>query len=94
MDVPRPHAARARRIRRAAYVLAAAAVVVSVSVGLSRLEPAAPSVERATVWTGRVERGSMTRQVRGSARLVPEETRCIPSRRDRTVRGGALAERP
>ncbi len=54
--------------------------VVAVSVALSRLEPAAPSVERDTVWIGVVERGPMLRQVRGNGTLVPEELRWIPAR--------------
>ena len=42
-----------------------------VSWGLSRLKPAAPSVERATVWLDTVKRGPMLRQVRGLGTLVP-----------------------
>ncbi len=53
---------------------------VAVSVALARLEPAAPSVERDTVWIGVVERGPMLRQVRGNGTLVPEELRWIPAR--------------
>jgi HlyD family secretion protein len=54
-------------------------VVVLVTIGLSRLEPAAPSVEKATVWVDTVKRGPMLRQVRGSGTLVPEEIRWIPA---------------
>lgn len=56
------------------------AVVVAVaSFGLARLKPAAPTVERSTLWIGKVERGPMLRQVRGSGTLVPEEIRLIPA---------------
>ena len=48
-----------------------------VTIGLSRLEPAAPTVERATLWTDTVQRGPMVRQVRGPGTLVPERTRWI-----------------
>jgi HlyD family secretion protein len=46
---------------------------------VARLKPAAPSVDRATVWVETVKRGSMVRQVRGSGTLVPEEIRWIPA---------------
>jgi len=54
-------------------------LVVLVTIGLSRLEPAAPSVEKATVLVDTVKRGLMLRQVRGSGSLVPEEIRWIPA---------------
>ncbi len=79
MDIQRKSVARKRRIRRSLYGLLTAGAIVLVTVGLSRLEPAAPSLERGTVWMGDVERGSMVRQVRGSGTLVPEEIRWIPA---------------
>jgi HlyD family secretion protein len=48
-------------------------------VGLSRLKPAAPTVERAVVWPAKVERGPMVRQVRGLGTLTPEDIRWIPA---------------
>ena len=79
MDIPRKSAARRRRIRRALYGAAALASVLLATVGLSRLKPAAPSLERATVWTDTVKRGPMLRQVRGLGTLVPMEIRWIPA---------------
>src|SRR5688500_11673442 len=70
---------RKKKIRRAMYVSGSLLVVVLISVGVSRLKPAAPSVDRATVWIDTVKRGSMLRQVRGSGTLVPEEIRWIPA---------------
>jgi HlyD family secretion protein len=70
---------RKKKIRRALYGAAALLVIVAISVGVSRLKPAAPSVDRATVWIDTVKRGSMLRQVRGSGTLVPEEIRWIPA---------------
>jgi HlyD family secretion protein len=61
------------------YVSGSLLAVVLISVGVSRLKPAAPSVDRATVWIDTVKRGSMLRQVRGSGTLVPEEIRWIPA---------------
>jgi HlyD family secretion protein len=85
MDIPRPSQARSRRIRRIVYFSAALVAVALISLGLSRLKPAAPSVERATVWIDTVKRGPMVRQVRGLGTLVPEEIRWIPAAQDGRV---------
>ncbi len=79
MDIPRPDASRQRRIRRIIIGAVALVVIVLVSVGLSRLKPAAPTVDRATVWIETVKRGSIDRQVRGLGVLVPEDIRWIPA---------------
>ncbi|MEJ7617882.1 MAG: hypothetical protein WKF30_13190 [Pyrinomonadaceae bacterium] len=79
MDVPRPSQTRKRRIRYAVYALLGIVSVVLTTVGLSRLKPAAPSVEKSTVWPDKVKRGQMLRQVRGNGTLVPEEIRQIAS---------------
>ena len=68
-----------RRKHRILLGVGAVALVVLVTIGLSRLEPAAPSVEKATVLVDTVKRGLMLRQVRGSGSLVPEEIRWIPA---------------
>jgi HlyD family secretion protein len=82
MDIQRP-ASVAQAKKRKQYIFAAAgiAVILIVSVGLSRLEPAAPTVERATVWVDTVKRGPMVRQVRGLGTLVPvdEARRWVPA---------------
>jgi HlyD family secretion protein len=70
---------RKKKIRRILYGTAGLLVIILISVGVSRLKPAAPSVDRATVWIDTVKRGPMLRQVRGSGTLVPEEIRWIPS---------------
>jgi HlyD family secretion protein len=79
MDIPRPSQARSRRIRRMIYIGSGLLAIVLISLGLSRLKPAAPTVERATVWIDTVKRGPMIRQVRGLGTLVPEEIRWIPA---------------
>lgn len=68
-----------KKIRRVLYGAGFLLIIVLISVGVSRLKPAAPSVDRATVWIDTVKRGSMLRQVRGSGTLVPEEIRWIPA---------------
>lgn len=59
----------------------------AVTIGVSRLKPAAPEVERSTVWTDTVKRGSMLRQVRGLGSLIPSQefTRQIPAETEATV---------
>src|ERR1700747_957202 len=77
MDVPRPHAAAKKRKRRIMIISAVVLGVILATVGLSRLKPAVPSVDRSTVWIDTVKRGPMVRQVRGLGTLVPEDIRWI-----------------
>jgi HlyD family secretion protein len=79
MDIARPSNAKKKRIRQALYAGTGLLAVVLVSVGLSRLKPAAPTVERAVVWPDAVKRGPMVRQVRGLGTLTPEDIRWIPA---------------
>jgi HlyD family secretion protein len=79
MDIARPSNARKKRIKQAIYAGVGLLTVVLVSVGLSRLKPAAPTVERAVVWPDTVKRGPMVRQVRGLGTLTPEDIRWIPA---------------
>ncbi|PYV81028.1 MAG: RND transporter [Acidobacteria bacterium] len=79
MDIPRKISARRRFLRRLFYTVASLLTILLITLGLSRLKPAAPSVEKQTVWTDTVKRGSMLRQVRGMGTLVPEEIRWIPA---------------
>ena len=79
MDIARPSNAKKKRIKQAIYAGVGLLAVVLVSVGLSRLKPAAPTVERAVVWPDSVKRGPMVRQVRGLGTLTPEDIRWIPA---------------
>lgn len=79
MDIARPSNAKKKRIKQAIYAGVGLLTVVLVSVGLSRLKPAAPTVERAVVWPDSVKRGPMVRQVRGLGTLTPEDIRWIPA---------------
>lgn len=85
MDIARPEAKRQKRIRRTIYIAAAVILIPLVTYALSKLKPAAPSVDRATVWTDTVKRGPMLREVRGLGTLVPETIRLIPAITDGTV---------
>jgi HlyD family secretion protein len=79
MDIARPSNARKKRIKQIAYAGIGLAAVGLITLGLSRLKPAAPGVEGATVWRDTVKRGPMLRQVRGLGTLVPEDIRWIPA---------------
>lgn len=81
VDIARPASvARKKKIRRAAFAAAGVVVILLITFGVSKLEPAAPSVDRASVWVDTVKKGPMLRLVRGSGTLVPEEIRWIPAR--------------
>jgi HlyD family secretion protein len=85
MDIQRPSNARAKKIRRIAYGTVAIILIAGVTIGLSRLRPAAPSVDKATVWTDEVKRGPMLREVHGLGTLVPEDIRWIAAQTDSRV---------
>jgi HlyD family secretion protein len=85
MDIARPSNARAKLIRRIVLGGIAVLFIGGVSFGLTRLRPAAPSVDRATVWSDEVKRGPMLRDVRGLGTLVPEDIRWIPAQTDSRV---------
>jgi HlyD family secretion protein len=79
MDIARPSNAKKKRIRQVIYGGVLLLAVALVSYGLSRLKPAAPTVERAVIWPDTVKRGPMIRQVRGLGTLTPEDIRWIPA---------------
>ena len=80
MDIARPDQSKARRKKRIIFGAIAALVLIGITVALSQLKPAAPTVERNLVWIDTVKRGQMLRQVRGLGTLVPEEIRWIAAR--------------
>ena len=87
MDIARPDIKRKKNRQRWVLAVIAIIVVSAVAFAVSRLKPAAPSVERSTVWTDTVKRGLMIRQVRSIGTLVPREDRIrlIPSQTEATV---------
>jgi HlyD family secretion protein len=82
VDIIREDLSARRRKRRILLAGAAAAAVLLITLGLSRLKPAAPTVEKGTVWMDTVKRGPMLRQVRGPGTLVPMEIRWISASTD------------
>ena len=85
MDIVRPEIKHKKKMRRIGYIAAAVVLIPLVTYALSRLKPAAPSVDSGTVWTGTVKRGPMLRDVRGLGTLVPETIRLIPAVTDGQV---------
>ena len=85
MDIQRPDQSHSKRIKRIAYAAIAVLLTGGVTIGVSRLRPAAPTVDRATTWTDEVKRGAMLRDVHGLGTLVPEEIRWIPAQTDSRV---------
>jgi HlyD family secretion protein len=77
VDIIREDVSEKRRKKRLVLAAAGAVAVLLITLGLSRLKPAAPTVEKSTVWMDTVKRGPMLRQVRGPGTLVPQEIRFI-----------------
>jgi len=85
MDIARPNIAKQKRRRRILYSAGGVVGLIILTVILSRLKPAVPSVDRSSVWIDTVKRGPMVREVRGLGTLVPEEIRWIPANTDGRV---------
>jgi HlyD family secretion protein len=79
MDIATPEVARRKRRRRIVYGVLTLLALAAATLGVSRLKPAAPGVDRGTLWIDTVKRGPMLRQVRGLGTLVPEDIRWIPA---------------
>src|SRR5438477_11449804 len=78
MDIARPHIAKKKRRRRILFASGGALALILITVALSHLKPAVPSVGRSTVWIDTVKRGPMVREGRGRGRLVQEGIRWLP----------------
>jgi len=87
MDIARPEFKQQKRRRQILFLSVGSLLLIAATIGVSRLKPAAPEVERSTVWTDTVKRGSMLRQVRGLGSLIPSQefTRQIPAETEATV---------
>jgi HlyD family secretion protein len=87
VDIVREDIAEKKRKKRILLAAGAATMVLLITLGLSRLKPAAPSVEKGTLWVDTVHRGPMLRQVRGPGSLVVESegTRILSAGTDARV---------
>src|ERR1700739_3267290 len=97
MDISRPSNARSKRLRRAAYGTLSVLLLGGTTFGLSRLRPAPPTVDRATIYSDTVRRGEMVCEERGLGTLVAVDIRWIPAqtsaRVDRIVlQSGAIVK--
>src|ERR1051325_4072687 len=83
MDVPiSPAVRKQRRTRRWMKIGGGALFLALVTIGLSRLQPAVPHVDKASLYFGTVQRGEMVRQVRGNGTLVPEQIQFVQAETD------------
>jgi len=88
MDIARPDLKQKRKRQLMIWAGVAVVVVVALGFAVSRLKPAAPNVDRSTIWPDTVKRGPLVRQVRASTgSLVPREDsfELIPAQTDATV---------
>jgi HlyD family secretion protein len=87
MDIARPDLKKQKIRRQILWAALGVVLLAGITVFVMRLKPAAPTVDRSTVWTDTVKRGNMIRQVRGLGTLVPREDRIrsIPAETDGTV---------
>ena len=97
MDIPRPENKRRKRIRQIVIGSSTAVVLAILTIALSRLEPAAPSVDADTLYTGEVAQGELLIQTRGPGTLVPRVRLWIAAQsagrvEQLLVRPGAIVE--
>ena len=86
MDIVRPEVKRKKKIRRILYGAGTLVVIVIITMALAKLKPAAPGVDKATVWPDTVKRGSMLRDVRGLGTLTPDTIHVISAPVDGVVK--------
>jgi multidrug efflux pump subunit AcrA (membrane-fusion protein) len=87
MDISRPDIKKKKRRHQIIWASVAVVLLGATAYAVSRLKPAAPTVDAATIWPGTVKRGTFVRQVRGPGTLVPREDSImlIPAQTDATV---------
>src|SRR5829696_1317437 len=86
MDIKRPPKSKIKKkIRNAVMIVVGLAAIGGITYGLTKLKPAAPTLDRSTAVIETVKRGEMVRDVRGNGTLVPEVTRLVPAPADGRV---------
>jgi len=80
MDIKRPAKSKIKkRIRSIALIVIGLVAVGGITVGLTKLKPASPTLDRSTAVIDTVKRGQMLVTVRGNGTLVPQLTRWVPA---------------
>ena len=86
MDIKRPPKSKLKKkIRNAVMIVVGVAALGGITYGLTKLKPAAPTLDPSTAVIETVKRGEMVRDVRGNGTLVPEITRWVPAPADGRV---------
>lgn len=85
MDIQRVGAARKRRIRYTIFAVIGLVAIVVITLGLAKLKPAPPGVDKSTLYPDTVKVGDMDVQVRGLGTLVPVQIQFIPAVTDGRV---------
>src|SRR6188508_3272668 len=86
MDIKRPPKSKIKKkVRNAVMIVVGVAAIGGITYGLTKLKPAAPTLERSTAVIDTVKRGPMVREVRGIGTLVPQDVRFIPAPADGRV---------
>ena len=86
MDIKRaPKSKIKKRIRNGVFIAIGVAAIGGITYGLSKMKPAAPTLDRSTAIIGTVKRGEMVREVKGNGTLVPQVTRWVPAPADGRV---------
>src|SRR5947207_1426350 len=86
MDIKRsPKSKLRKRVRTGVLIAFGVVAIGGITYGLSKMKPAAPTLDRSTAIIGTVKRGEMVREVKGNGTLVPQVTRWIPAPADGRV---------
>ena len=86
MDIKRPQKSKLKKkIRTAILIVVALTGIGGITYGLSKLKPAAPTIDKSTVVIETVKRGPFLRDVNGVGTLVPQVTRFVPAPADGRV---------
>ena len=86
MDIKRPPKSKLKKkIRTGVMIFVGIAAIGGITYGLTKLKPAAPTLDRSTAVIETVKRGEMIRDIRGNGTLVPEVTRWVPAPADGRV---------
>jgi HlyD family secretion protein len=86
MDIKRPAKSKIKkRIRTGILIVVGVITIGGITYGLTKLKPAAPTLDRSTAVIDVVKRGELRREVRGVGTLVPQVTRWVPAPADGRV---------